>query len=302
MLPRVARPKVMSRRTTATAALALTALVALVATAVIARRAVVNLRHQTAAHRPAAPLPPPPPGEEPISFRTADALTLRGWLHRGDNHSLVVLVHGLEQSRLDRLVEARALAARGFSTLVFDLRAHGESEGDQTTLGDRERLDVAAALDAALEELHPDKVGLLGFSIGGTAVQDVAARDERVNAVVLVAPTSSVRGGLEDDFGRWGPLSFWPALLAARRQGLDLEAGHWASTHPSLARRGLLLIAGDREPKMDKVRAMLGEAKRAGAETLLVPGATHGNYARAAPELYPAQLVDFFVRRLATAR
>lgn len=291
----------MSRRGRAAAALAVVGLIGLVGASEIAQRAVLHLNEQLAPHRPTSPLPPPPPGEEPISFRTADSLTLRGWLHRGGGPGLVVLAHGLGQSRLHRMVEAQALAARGLSTLVFDLRAHGESEGERSTLGDRERLDIAAALDAGLAEVRPTKVGLFGFSIGATAAQEVAARDERVNAVVLVAPSSSVRAGLWDDFGRWGPLSFWPALLAARRHDVDLDAGRWEAVHPGLARRGLLVVAGDREPQMNEVRAMLSDARTAGAETLLVPGATHGEYARAAPGLYPARVVDFFVRRLAVA-
>ena len=243
-------------------------------------------------------VPPAPVGHEAITFQTKDGLTLHGWLHQGDNRALVVLAHGHEQTRVDHLPEATALEARGFSTLLFDLRAHGESQGELSMLGDKERLDVAAAIDAGLARTHAERLGLFGFSIGGVAVQDVAWHDERVRAVVDVAPDPDVRRGLLSDFGRWGPLSQLPALHVAEHHGVDLAAGHWNEALPVLARRGLLLIIGSREFDMELNRGLLQEAAAAGAETWEVEGAQHGEYAKIAPQAYPARVADFFERHL----
>jgi len=55
--------------------------------------------------------------------------------------------------------------------LLFDLRGHGESEGERTTLGYREVRDVRGAL-SWLEErgFEPNEVVLHWWSTGGAAV------------------------------------------------------------------------------------------------------------------------------------
>jgi pimeloyl-ACP methyl ester carboxylesterase len=278
----------------------LVGVIALVAAALlyIAGHAVISTRGEMEAHHVA--IPPQPAGHEAITFQTKDGLTLHGWLHQGSNDALVVLAHGHGQTRVDRLPEANALEAKGFSTLNFDLRAHGESQGDDSFLGDKERLDLAAAIDAGLARTHATRLGLFGFSIGGVAAQDVAWKDERVLAVVDVAPDPDIRRGLESDFKKWGPISTLPSLHVAEHHGVDLSAGHWNEALPVLAKRGLLLIVGSKEFDMPLNRALLKDAAAAGAETWEVEGAQHGEYAKVAPQAYPERVADFFVRHLIT--
>jgi uncharacterized protein len=263
----------------------------------ICLHAMAGVRHQLEPNH--ASVPAPPPGQEPITFRTEDGLTLRGWWHQGEKPALVVLVHGHMQTRFDRMPEANALAAKGFSTLVFDLRAHGESDGEASTLGDKERLDVAAALKAGVDRGHPVKLGLLGFSIGAMAGGDVAMHDPRVNAVMLAGMDADVRSAIEYDFRRWGPLSQLPALHVAEQRGIDLGAGHLRQAIPVLARRGLFIVIGGKEPNLTEMRELIELGKASGAETWELEGAGHGLYARVAPEEYPRRVADFFERRLA---
>ena len=266
----------------------------------IAVHAMRGLLTQLAPHH--VKMPAPPEGHETITFRTKDGLTLYGWWHQGDNNALVVLAHGHNQTRLDHMAEATALEAKGFSTLVFDLRAHGESEGDISTLGDKERLDVAAAIDTGLARSHAERLGLFGFSIGGIAGGEVAWKDPRVSAVVLVATDPTVGEAIKSDFRRWGLLSQLPALHVAEHHGIDAEAGHLRQAIPDLARRGLLVIVGTHEFDMAVMEDLIAMGKAAGAETLEIQGATHGAYAEAAPALYPARVVEFFERRLLANR
>jgi pimeloyl-ACP methyl ester carboxylesterase len=81
----------------------------------------------------------------------------------------VVLVHGFAASKDEAAVEevARRLSASGHPVLTYDSRGHGESHG-LCTLGDLERLDVDAAVDAAAE--RAGAVVVVGSSVGGVAV------------------------------------------------------------------------------------------------------------------------------------
>lgn len=121
---------------------------------------------------------PPSPGGNPSD----DPWTPRDE-HRG---TTVVLVHGFGGSKDDagsRLVAAH-LADRGHTVLTYDGRGHGES-GGACTLGDLERLDVDAAVEAAAADA--DRVVVIGTSMGGIAVLNHVAGGTRACGAVLVA-------------------------------------------------------------------------------------------------------------------
>lgn len=98
----------------------------------------------------------------------------------------VVLLHGFAASsrkpayaRLADVLQERA------TVLAVDLRGHGRSEGS-STLGDRERHDVAAAVAALRGDGHRH-VTIVGVSMGSTAAVHAVATGTRVEAMVLVS-------------------------------------------------------------------------------------------------------------------
>jgi uncharacterized protein len=119
----------------------------------------------------------------------------------------VVLVHGLGPLDRDATVGvnrpfqelARGLAARGVATLRYDKRthAHGKrvAELDDLTVDD-EVLDDALAAVAALrlrKDIDPERIFVLGHSMGGMLAPRLAARDRRLaGMVVLAAPARSI--------------------------------------------------------------------------------------------------------------
>jgi alpha/beta superfamily hydrolase len=84
---------------------------------------------------------------------------------------------------------AEAASEGGFSTLRFNFRGVGESEGSYGE-GIGEREDVKAAIDylfPKLKDSHPSVI-LFGYSFGAWAGLPVAVEDERVQGLVAVAP------------------------------------------------------------------------------------------------------------------
>jgi uncharacterized protein len=106
----------------------------------------------------------------------------------------VVLLHGftgthLEPHRIFALM-ARLLAQNNIAAFRFDFRGSGDSEGsfDQMT-ATREREDVVAAL-RMLEtrpDLHRERFGLLGLSMGGL-VAALTMAEAQVRSLCLWAP------------------------------------------------------------------------------------------------------------------
>src|SRR4051812_26295097 len=66
---------------------------------------------------------------EPVSFRATDGLLLRGWYVTPRNGAVIVVLHGWSSNRAGMVPEAEMLTRAGFGVLMFDWRAHGQSEG-----------------------------------------------------------------------------------------------------------------------------------------------------------------------------
>ena len=105
---------------------------------------------------------------------TSDAVRLvaRRWRARSPR-ATVVLAHGFAAGVTEMRVVALAEALRdgGLDVLAYDARGHGGS-GGAATLGDRERLDVAAAVDAVADD---GPVVIVGASMGAIAALRYAA-------------------------------------------------------------------------------------------------------------------------------
>ncbi|MGA7486977.1 MAG: alpha/beta fold hydrolase [Xanthobacteraceae bacterium] len=115
----------------------------------------------------------PPPADlraEEVTIPSASGAALRGWFVEGrPGGGAVVLMHGVRDNRLSMLRRARLLGAAGFSVLLFDLQAHGESGGDRITFGHLEALDARAAVAFVRRRLPAERIGTIGVSLGGAA-------------------------------------------------------------------------------------------------------------------------------------
>lgn len=123
------------------------------------------------------------------TFSTSDDLLLAGHrrLAEAEPRAAVVLAHGFSASAEDPTVAATALAltGAGFDVVTYDARGHGGSEGE-STLGDLEQHDVAAAVHAARE--RSDRLVVVGASMGAIAVLRYAANHEaEIHGVVAVS-------------------------------------------------------------------------------------------------------------------
>ncbi|HEX5191827.1 MAG TPA: alpha/beta hydrolase [Solirubrobacteraceae bacterium] len=84
---------------------------------------------------------------------------------------------------------ARALTPRGYAVLTFDYRGFGASEGERGRLTPQDWAeDVRAAVDrlGGCELVDADRIGLLGWALGGGVVIAEASDDPRVRAVAAI--------------------------------------------------------------------------------------------------------------------
>ena len=122
-----------------------------------------------------------PPGlkVDDAHFTSADGTKLHGWYALHPHPRAVVLfAHGNAGNLSGRWPVVRLLNERlGVSVLAFDYRGYGRSEGTPNEQGIL--ADARAARDwlARREGIAPQDVVLLGRSLGGGVMVDLAARD-----------------------------------------------------------------------------------------------------------------------------
>jgi alpha-beta hydrolase superfamily lysophospholipase len=235
-----------------------------------------------------------------VAFQSSDGLRLSGWYVPSRNRAAVVVTHGTNADRSSMLPELRLLAAAGFGVLAFDWPGDGASQGG-IHWGRPERDALIAALTwlAARPDVDADKIGGLGFSMGGYVMTQVAAFDPRLRAVVIEAAPPDFDEYLRHLHGRWGWLGEWPAFRAVDNSGMDRAEMAPRKVIRAIAPRPLLLIGGAVDPVVSP--AMIGELYAAAGEPKslwLVPQARHGGYFQAAAPDYRARLLTFFTAGL----
>src|SRR5207247_2769667 len=109
---------------------------------------------------------------ESLAIVTDDDLKLAAWLiprsgttSVSSTDPVVIMLHGYPAEKADMLPIALMLHPK-FATLLVDLRYFGTSEGRATTLGFRERRDLARVIDV-LARRGITRVGVFGYSLGG---------------------------------------------------------------------------------------------------------------------------------------
>ena len=84
-------------------------------------------------------------------------------------------------------------AEEGYASLLLEMRAHGESEGNLIALGHQEHLDVQAAVDyiRSQREYADVPIVLYGVSMGGAAAINAAGLYPEIDGVISLSAFSS---------------------------------------------------------------------------------------------------------------
>ncbi len=236
---------------------------------------------------------------EDISFRTRDGLTLRGWYGQApDERGTVILLHRYRAGRGFMLSRARWYAERGYSVLLYDARATGESDGDIISVGWLETDDLTAAL-AWTRQQGAERILCHGVSQGGATI--VLAADRLGDDVVGVVLESTYDTLLNAGDRRFRSRVGLPGWLAGifYRPFMEMRLGFDASLASPIDHIGqidapIFILAGkeDLHTWADDTRA-LHAAAQAPTTLWLVEGAAHVDLMAFAPEEFSARLSAF---------
>jgi fermentation-respiration switch protein FrsA (DUF1100 family) len=250
---------------------------------------------------------------EDISFLSTDGIRLKGWFLQGGagdrekgRRPAIVICHGLGASKADFTGLAADLVKSGLHVLLFDFRAHGDSEGFRTSFGNSEQRDLQGALLflKARPEVDPERIGVYGFSLGGSVAILTAAKDPAIRAVVSDSAFTSLGDQIERVVTSFYHLPRIPFYFLSH---WIYDLYFWAcldkvspvNAIAKLSPRPILLISGQSDDRMTTMDAhKLFEAAAQPKELWVVPVAGHGETLAVAGQTYTDRVVNFFKRSL----
>ncbi len=224
------------------------------------------------------------------------------WVDSGAGSPVVLLLHAVRADRSTMVLRAQLLMRHGFSVLMIDLQAHGETPGKAITLGLRESADVAAARDWIHQTQPGRRIGVVGCSLGGASVL-LGPQPAGFDAVVLEAVYPRLSQAVENRIRiRLGPLApvLTPLLLMQLEPRLHVSLSALEPIR-MIGRLGapVLVVAGskDEHTTLQESQELL-DAASAPKSLWIVEGARHQDFLTYDPRGYDAHVVEFLMETL----
>jgi fermentation-respiration switch protein FrsA (DUF1100 family) len=242
---------------------------------------------------------------EEVSFPSrVDELSLSGWyLPAEDGEEVIIMVHGAEQHRADPNVNMLAIACglveHGYGVLMFDMRGHGQSEGERMSAGYYEVRDLGGAVDY-VSGLGFEDIGVLGFSIGGVTALLTAAEDNAIDVIVCDSAFANLNDMLEPQFAERSsfPTFFLRPLLVMVKfmYGVDFTAIRPVEVVGEIYPRPILFIQGQLDDTVPPEHAyrLYEAANNPKDELWVLPDAGHVEAYSLYPDEYMSRVTAFF--------
>ena len=239
-----------------------------------------------------------------VVFPSRDGWDLSGWFIPPKNGATVILTHGMGGNRLDLMHIASVLAERGFGLLMYDMRAHGRSAGNLGTRGWLEVNDLNGAADYLLTrpEVDHNRIGAMGFSLGGQITIRAVAENKSIKAIIAEDPSPATLTDTPIPAGfSFRKMINYPALwmvyrLLSAASGVTPPMGELESIG-KIAPRSTLLISSGAGRGQELIRIYFDSAGKP-KELWEVPETGHAWIFTVRPEVYQDKVCGFFKRWL----
>ena len=236
------------------------------------------------------PIPALGLGEERVEVTTSDSLALEAAYVPSKNGAAMIVYPGAGRTDVGRM-----LARHGYGVLLLEPRGQGGSEGDVVRwAGDTDILAGAEYLKSR-PDVDDDRIGAIGFSIGGEQLLEAAARSTALKAVV-----SEGAGGRVGEAGASGILEpLVDTSMLVMTTAASVFGNHGPHPRPEerigkIAPRAVFLIyavpgIGEEDVRQPAFYAAAGEPKA----MWRVPGSSHTGGIEARPAEYERRVVEF---------
>lgn len=241
------------------------------------------------------------------TIQAEDGVRVRVWVAPQANApATVICVHGWGTNHTEMEWRAGRLHRAGYSVVLFDFRACGESGGRMCSAGVHEMRDLRAVVDLADSDpsLNGAPIVILANSMGATVAITVAASEPRIRAIASDAAYASLESATAWGFRTFTGLPPWPfkrsvTWVVERMTGARMRDLAVIESIASLSPRPVLIAHGADDPLVspqdaEALYARAGEPK----ELWRVRDAGHVVAEFVEPEVYDARITGLFTRAL----
>lgn len=248
---------------------------------------------------------------EDFVITTDEGYRLYGWFIDAEKEykGTIIYLHGVGDNKMSGLPLAKLFHDRGFNVVMYDSRAHGESEGKYCTFGYYEKYDVVKAIDWTIEHERVNgrvggRIGVFGTSMGAAIAIQAAGIEHRIEAVVAEGCFTNLRTITVDYQKRLLrlPWHFLRNIAIKRAEGMAKFRHHDVSPLKAVpgVRAPILFIHGTADTYIkyqysQKLYAAANQPK----ELFLVDFANHTDVHSVGKSEYEEKIIGFFERTLA---
>lgn len=235
-----------------------------------------------------------------VAFKTSDGLRLVGWYVPSKNGAAIIVFAG----RTHTQKQANMLVRHGYGVLLFDRRGEGQSDGDGNMFGWGGERDILAAVAFLQDQpdVEPERIGGIGFSVGGELMLEAAAKSHALRAVVSEgAGTRSFSEQLEELQGPGNWLDY--PLYAIQTGAVAVLSNRLPPTKltdliPGIRPRPVLFIWAPNGGNAETMNPTYHKLAGRHATEWKMEDAQHIHGITAQPEAYERRVTAFFDRAL----
>jgi pimeloyl-ACP methyl ester carboxylesterase len=188
----------------------------------------------------------------PFSTEEIDVLGYKVLIYRAGNFDRsVVFVHGWSGSSADFNAFYQPILDRGYNVVTFDHVAHGKSTGTVSNLF----VFVRTLEQVLAKQSRQDSIaGIVGHSMGGSAVINIACGEYSSIPTVLIAPVIPLFEMLYESVDRFGISTRWlDHVLAELEQRYGRQLGDIDPTQVVHRLKNPVLVIQDRNDRHIKL-------------------------------------------------
>jgi alpha-beta hydrolase superfamily lysophospholipase len=213
----------------------------------------------------------------------------------------ILMIHGLGANKSFLLDEAYDFRYLGFNVMMVDLRAHGNSSGNTTTIGIRESEEVKLAFDYILKKADK-KIILYGVSLGAVVIaKAIYDYNLQPSGVILEMPFENLKklfegrarilGFPEEPFGVL--VTFWSGI----ERGFN-GFKHSTSRYAQKIKCPVLLQYGalDKLVTLKETNSVFKHIAFPDKKLVIYKNAAHESFLRKDPELWRKEVGEFLLK------
>lgn len=239
---------------------------------------------------------------ESVTLTTEDGLQLTSRYFPSQNGAVVIFVHGFKGNYATMIPYAAPLIAEGYGALLFDLRAHGGSDGELLSHGHAEMADLESAYEyvVARPGVNPNQIGMVGNSMGGVLAILYTAQNPAIQAVASDSPYAQFDAqAIEGFLGLSVPRTNMVLWFVERDLDVDMASIAAVDHIGQISPRPVLLMAGEQDrivpvESAERLYDAAGEPKTLWLE----PSLGHIEFATEQSDAYSERIIAFFDSQL----